>query len=365
MDKSAWNQIAWLSQQFAGAQVTGGQIEAIGIAPDGPIIPAHTVSVKAVSEEWLEWSLVGLHDGAPVMQFVKQDTDNQQLICLSHMEESRSAFGSINRSRITVVSTRSKAEPSGEKIHYIGHDHHRPVSFRGKFGFGLGNNDEQAVLVYDVPILSNKALSAYHVHADTGMVLCSNSVKDTYCDMCIFWLDTSTRERTNITTLHLSPHYENIVMTKLGLIGVRSVSVTNSHRKILEAISEQGSRKVFASTDINRVAFNRNPQGPVMISQYGNEVTLHRDAQQSYGSFVLPQRYAIGQTFQTFEQKGVKRVFIEAERPHKKVGVVVDYKLLPGAFDAITAPFEKRGNWYYWAQSERFLLKLKIPPVNS
>lgn len=90
---------------MASAEVTEKEISAIGQAPDGPILPAHTVSVNAVPDTWLDWSLVGVKNNEPVTQFTKPADNRNISICCSYFDKRSYGRSTIIRPLVNVIAT--------------------------------------------------------------------------------------------------------------------------------------------------------------------------------------------------------------------------------------------------------------------
>lgn len=371
MDKKDWNQIAWLAQQFAAAQTSDVEVTAIGMTPDGPILPAHTVSAKEVADAWLNWMLVGQKNNEPVCKFVKAAGEGKSSVCMSYFDSSSSMPYpcTIIRSRVNVIVTVPDLEIPYNTVEYVGHSHHRPHYWWRCTGDATRHTDERSLVIYDQTVLTGKQLRAFCLN-DEGHVVCDEIVWERDRDINrVFTFDPSTNEQIELYKGSASDRYDLIVQTKIGLLGVRTTG-----SGAINVIAD-GERRPHHVQAFDRIAFNtvQHPYEKVMmLTQLGDVVRQHYEYGNPGGMFILPRRYRLGNIYTTIDQGN--RQFIEVKRPHNKVGVVVcktelgllnpkDEDLLPGAFDAITAPFKERDSWYYFAQSGRFLLKLKIPPA--
>lgn len=373
MDKKDWSQLAWLAQQFAAAQTSEEEVTAIGMTPDGPILPAHTVSGKAVADEWLNWVLVGQKNNEPVCMFVKDAGEGKRSVCMTYCDSSSMPYlGTIIRPRVNVIVTVPDNELGFNQVHYIGHDHHRPYYWWQTTGPN-GFRDERSLVIYENPVLVGNRLRAFFLN-DEGHVICDEVVWERDREVNrVFAFDPATEKQIELYRGYAGDCYDTIVQSKLGILGLRAGMRVSGSGTI--HVIEGGERRPHHIEAFDRIAFNvvQHPYEKVMmLTQLGDVVRQHYEYGNPGGMFLLPRRYRLGNIYATIDHGN--RQFIEVKRPHNKVGVVVcktelqlqnpmDEDLLPGAFDAITAPFKERDGWYYFAQSGRFLLKLKIPPA--
>ena len=247
-------------------------------------------------------------------------------------------------------------------VQYVGHDHHRPYYWRQNTGNIAQRTDERTLIAYDQPVLTGKELRAFFINEE-GCVICDELAWDGHRNVNrVFAYDPSNKRSTELCS---DRTFTQLVQTKIGLLGV-----LESKSGAINII-EEGESRHYSVRSFDHVTFNtvhKVDEPIMMLTQLGSSVRQHEGRGRLGPEFTLPRRYHLGHIYTTFMHGGKARQFIEVRRPHGKAGVVVSNQInckeddiLPGAFDAVTAPYEDSGSWYYWAQSGRFLLKLKIP----